>query len=358
MNLKINDRIKVRNIEFFNKFSVNLKYDSVGSTFAFSYYFDPKNDEHRELSCVSHFHEATVQHNGETLVTGYILSEVFNSNNVKQLVQCAGYSLPGVLEDCQIPPSLYPLQSDGLTLRQIAKKLLQPFNIKMIVDSSVSSKMDIVYDKTTAKESDSIKSYLTDLASQRDIIITHNEYGNLVFTKIKANMIPLLTFEPGNNSIPFTNMSMSFSGQPMHSEITVMKQASSDGGNAGETTISNPYVPIVYRPKVLIQNSGDDNSIEDAAKNALAAELKNINLIIDTDRWDVDGKIIRPNNLISVINPELYIFKKTNWFIESVDYSGDEKGERAKITCVPVEVYNGKTPTNIFVDVHQNAGRL
>lgn len=358
MILRINDRIKVRKVDFFNQFSLSLKYDSIASSFAFSFYFDPKNPDHRELSCVSHFHEAIVEHNGEKLVTGYILSQVFNSSEVKELVQFAGYSLPGVFEDCEIPPSLYPLQSDGLTLRQIAQRLIGPFKIKMIVDPAVSSRMDKVYEKITAKESDTIKAYLTELATQRNIIITHNENGNILFTEAKAKSIPILHFEPGDNSIPFTTMSMSFGGQQLHSDITVMKEAGSDGGNAGEFTIKNPYVPIVYRPKVIIQNSGDDNSTEDVAKNALAAELKNIVLTIVTDRWEVDGKIIKPNNLISVINPELFIFKKTNFFIESINFIGDNTKTTATITCVLPEVYNGKTPKNIFVDPHENFPRI
>jgi prophage tail gpP-like protein len=358
MILKINDRIKIRKVDFFNTFNLNLRYDSIASTFAFSFYFDPNNPDHRELSCVSHFHEAIVEHNGETLVTGYILSEVFNSSSVKELVQFGGYSLPGVLEDCEIPYSSYPLESINLSLRQIAQKLLGPFKLKMVIDPAIASLMDVIYDKTTAKESDTIKGYLTELASQRNIIISHTEKGEILFTRAKVNRTPILNFEPGNNSIPFTNMSMSFSGQGLHSEITVVKQANSEGGNEGRYTVQNPYVPIVYRPKVIIQNSGDDNSTADAARNALAAELKNITLKITTDRWEANGKLIRPNNLITVVNPELFLFKKTNWFIESVDFTGDQQKTTAVITCVLPEVYNGQVPKNIFVDPHQNFPRI
>ncbi len=355
MILKINDRIRVRTIDKFNKFTLDLRYDSFSSTFGFEFYFDPKNADHKELACVSHFHEAVVEHNGEVLVTGYILSQVFNSSNVKEMTQFAGYSLPGVLEDCEIPPSLYPLQSDGLTLKEIASKLLAPFKIKMSIDSSVASKMDIAYDKTTAKETQNIKQYLTELAAQRNIIISHDVNGVLLFTSSKADRPPILHFENENNSIPFTHMGLSFGGQPMHSDITVIKQASSKGGNAGEATVTNPYVPIVYRPKVLVQSSGDDNSTQEAAQNALAAELKNIVLTITTDRWEVDGKILKPNNIISVLNPECYLYKKTNFFIEKINFTGDNEKTTAVLTCVLPEVYNGKVPKNIFVDPHKNS---
>ena len=100
MNLKIDHRLGVINVKFFSDFHLLLKYDSIASTFGISFYFDPKNKEHAEMACVSHFHECILQHNGETLITGYILSQSFDFNSKKQLVKIGGYSKTGVLEDC------------------------------------------------------------------------------------------------------------------------------------------------------------------------------------------------------------------------------------------------------------------
>lgn len=353
--LVINDRINIRTVKFFNNFTLDLKYDSIASTFAFSFYFDPRNPDHAELACVSHFHEAQVYYNGELIVTGYILSESFRHSSTKELVKITGYSLGGTLGDCQIPPSLYPLQSDGLSLKQIAGKLIAPFKIKMIIDPEVESKMNIAYETTTAQETQSIYDYLTELAAQRNIVISHNALGSVLFTQAKTNKPPLLTFGE-SNSIPYTSMDLTFNGQPMHSEITVIKQASKKGGNAGQVTINNPFVPIVYRPKVITQSSGDDNDTYEAALNALTEEIKGITLHIVTDRWDVNGKIIKPNNIISVTDPEIYLYKKADWFIESMKLEGNSQKTTASITCVLPEVYNGKIPKNIFVDKHKNTG--
>jgi prophage tail gpP-like protein len=352
MNLKINDRIKVRNIAFFNNFSMELRYDAVASTFRFGFYFDETNPDHKELACVSHFHEAIVEHNGERLVTGYILSEAFSQSPTYDLTTFGGYSKAGVLEDCPIPVEAYPLQSDGLSLREIAQKYLAPFNVKMLVSPSVAAKMDVKYETTTAKESQSVKSYLTELAAQRNIVISHDEYGSILFTQANTKGNPVAHFEDG---IAGVNMALSFNGQGIHSHITVVKQADSDGGNAGEYTIVNPYCPIVYRPTVVVQNSGDDVSSEDAARNALASELKNIVLKITMDRWDIDGKLVRPNRMVSVLSPRLFLYKRTSWFVESVAYEGNPESLSATLTCVRPEVYNGEYPVNIFVDPHRNS---
>lgn len=350
MILKINDRIRQRQINFFNDFTLSLRHDAIGSTFSFGFYFNPENPEHKEVMCIGHYHLCTIEHNGELLLTGMILSQKFSGKNTRQYATISGYSLPGVLEDCEIPTSLYPLQSDGLSLKQIAEKLLNPFNLKMKIDESVSSKMNSSFDTSVAKESQNIKSYLSSLASQKNIVLTHTEKGELLFTSAKTNMKPIAHF---GEDIPATDMDLSFDGQKMHSHITVLKQADSDGGNAGEHTIRNPYViNTVFRPKVITQNSGKDTETGDAARNALSEELKGITLKISTDRWIIDGKIIKPNNIISVKNPSVFLYKESKWFIDGVDLKGNEKETTAVLHCVLPEVYNNNTPEYLWKGIN------
>ena len=360
MILKINDRFRNRKVLFFNQFSLNLVYNSNASQFRFQFYFDPNNPEHKELACVTHFHEVTLEHEGQLLLTGVITSQQFRTSSVKQLSSFSGYSKPGVLSDCQIPPSIYPLQSDGLSLQQIASKLIQPFRrnygLEMVIDPAVQSRMNQTFETSTASETQTIMDYLSGIAKQKNIIISHDERGRLLFTEAKTDIEPILNFDLRNGSIPGTNFSMSYDGQGMHSHITVQKQASIDGGNAGEETIRNPYViGSVYRPAVKSQTSGDDNQTFSAAQRALSNELKGLTLEIDTDRWIVDNKILRPNNTISIIAPEIYIYRKVNFFIESINFEGDETQTVATLNCVLPEVYNGKTPQSIFKNINLHA---
>lgn len=391
MELKINDRIKIRTIELFNNFELTLRHDSVASTFSFSFYFDPKNVDHAELACVSHWHEAIVYHNGEKLVTGYIVSNTFRDSSVKETAQIAGYSKPGILEDCDIPVELYPLETNGLSLKQITERIIKKFGLKLIIDADAKSESTKAFitdsapnidengrivessnavnsvtqnysmpdrvnreiTKATAPESKNIKSYLTELATQRNVIISHDSDGNLLFTEPKTTAAPLAHFEGG---VIGTSVSLSYSGQGLHSHITVIRQADEDGGSPAEFTIRNPYVPILYRPKVVIQTSGDDITIQEFAQKELAKELKNVKLIITTDRWEISGKMIKPNNFITAKSPDLYLYKTATFFIESVNLKGNAKETTAVLTCTLPEVYNGAAPKNIFVDAHKNSG--
>lgn len=351
MILKINDRIRTRQLEFFNQFKLSLKFDSVGSVFSFDYYFDPNNTEHKELSCIGHFHTCTIEHNDELLVTGQVLSINFTGAAQRQLVSIGGYALPGILEDCDIPPDT-ALQTEGLNLRQIAQQLCNRFGLKLVVDAAASA-VDEVFDITTAKDGQNIKSYLTELAAQKDIVISHTAQGALLFTKAVTKN-PIFDFDFTTGAMPGTNMVLNFNGQAMHSHITVRGQADVDAGNASESTVRNPYVfpEAVYRPKVITQSSGTDIDSDKAARHALAAELKNLKLTIQLDRWIINGKIIRPGNYITVLNPEIYLYKKSTWFIEQVDFAGNEKEMIATLQCVLPEVYNGQTPEYLFKGIN------
>ena len=355
--LKINDRIRNRKVEFFNNWQLRLVHDSVGSTFSFSYYFNPNNSELKEMSCVTHFHEVTLEYNDELLVTGVITSQKFFQEAQNKLVTISGYSKPGVLEDCQIPPSIYPLQSNGLTLSQIADKLVNPFRknygLDFEIDPDVLSKMNKVYKVSTASATQSIKDYLSTICSQRNIILTHNEKGNLYFTTANTTGNPILEFDTTKETIPGTNFVLEYNGQMMHSHITIMGQSSIDGGNSREYTLRNPYViGTVYRPKVIEQSSGDDNDTKEFARRELGNELSSLKLTITTDRWVIDGKIIKPNNIITVYAPDLYIYHKSNWFIQSIEFNSDSEKTIAKLNCVLPEVYNSDEIISIFREIN------
>jgi prophage tail gpP-like protein len=279
------------------------------------------------------------------------MNQKFTDAASKSLVSFSGYSLPGFLEDCQIDPTSYPLQNDGLTLREISERMLKPFGLRMAVHSQVASAMDEAFAETTAEATETVKDYLTKLAAQKGVIITHDSAGTVIFTRADTSRQPIIHYQKDGGT-PFTSMELDFNGQGMHSDITVVQQADDEGDNAGESSISNPYVPFVHRPRVVTQTSGTDVDTDKAARMALSNELKNLKLTITTDRWEIDGKVIKPNNMITVVNPRVYLYKKTRWFIEQVDLKGDQNGTTATLTCALPEVYNDQVPQYLFKGIN------
>ncbi len=260
----------------------------------------------------------------------------------------AGYTTTGVLEDCEIPLQCYPLQTNRLTLLENCQRICKPFGINVVVDASVQEKANQKITKTTASESQSAKDYLAELCASRQILLSHTNKGELLLTQANTKQDPIYYFNGPSKGFAFT---LDINGQGMHSEIGALRQARkrAGGGTIGQTVINNPYVSV-FRTAVKKQTSGDNNAdTNTTARNILSDELKSIVLTIEIEDFYLNGLFVKPGQLISITNPELYIFSPTSFFIESVKYKQNSNENTATLTCYLPEVYNNETPKNIFL---------
>lgn len=322
-----------KNFEYFSEYTITLSYNTIASTFSFNALSSILG-----MPLVYSFVEL-YDDNNELLITGYILSSAYKVSASPEQEVYPGYSITGVLEDCSIP---YPFQFDNLSLREITTKLLAPYGLSFVVDPSVNKDMDKVYKISSPSDSASVKDYISAMASQRGIILTHDNKGRLVFTKIDPSKLsPVASFIDGNGG--FTEMSLTANGQKMHSSITVVRQASVDNSDAGESTINNPYVTNRHRPLTKILTNGDIFDLKTAARNELSRELMDITLTIETTLF------VKPGNLIEVLAPSLKIRKKTNWFVTQTTIKGTTEGVTYSLQCVLPDVFTTNPVKNIFL---------
>lgn len=339
-------KLRIENEEYtrFSSFSIDLEFDAIASTFTFDFYFDPDNENHRRILRPGEYPEAQVIYDQEVIATGKIITPDLAYSSEPEFVSIECYSHTGVLEDCNPPLDVFPLELQKQNLKQIAQKFIEPFNIKLSIDPAVQNEATKVYEKIEADETESIKGFLSNLASQRNIILTHDQGGNLVLTKAKTSSQAIGLISEGQPGVEF---SLNFDGQSMHSPITVMGQQSNSGGNASEATVENPLVND-FRPKTISQSSGDNQDTEKAAQNARSSELANLSLEISMDRWKINNQVIKPNTVIKVQSDRLFINEPIDFFIKSVSLTGSEQPGTATINVVLPEVFTGQKPRQIF----------
>jgi hypothetical protein len=376
MRIEINDRLRNRKLEFFTDVDIHMKYDSLGSTFQFRYKFDPANSEQKEFSCVAHYHIAKIIDGKDLLMTGYVTSQEFEDGPEENLVRIGGYSRPGVLQDCNIPtgePTSWldaskhgyakevlnkswpqSLQYVNMSLAEITQRMCNPFNIGVVVDASVATEANQAYETVEAKDKQSIKNFICQLASQKNIIVTDDVNGNVKLTRPRITT-PVFHFE--GKELPCTKMNMKFNGPGMHSHIKVFQQADAFDGETpmSEAITENPYVFTVFRPKVVMQDAGNANDSGSAGKNTLSDELRNIPLTLELSSWRLKGQIVKPGMIISVTNPKVYLYKKSNWFVEEVHLKGNASSQTATLKCVIPEIYTGETPSYLFKGINLHA---
>ena len=371
-------RLEINGVTFsnFNNYEINLMFNAVASSFKFTAQYD-FIDKLIDYPVCYIYNDA-----GELLIKGTVLPPTLKSSSMPETTTVQGYSSSGVLEDCQMPVSLYPLQFDGMNLAEITDRLLSAFLFtysysdlvkddlfkvhekvqaklakptqtildkitdKLLSDFSYNDlvKDDLfkVYEKVSVNPTQTIKEFLTQLATERNIILSNNNDGSLLFTRLDTTRLtPVDTFEVGKHGIK--KMALQINGQKLHNPIWVIGQAGEMAeGDATEYMITNPYVAY-FRPKVVVAEISEEFDAKKTARNELGKELGNILLTFETTKFN------KPGQLILVQNADLKINNLTEFFIQSVKIKGGSNDvEMYTYICVLKDVYTDNDVINIL----------
>lgn len=392
-----------RAIKLYNEVSINLKFDAIASTFSLKCYFNPDLAADKTTFKPFSYRTITIKYGGVLVLTGTVLSHTFGSagDPPKQWVTISGYSITGILGDSSL--GIYKTaegrtdyQYKGMTLQQIAEQLCGRFPLKVIVDKELlqDDNFTTPFPELNINPATFIGDFLNDLCSHKNVVLSHNQYGNVVLTRARVSKIkttqasyvkappvggegqayvesssssdkdrPILySFtKPGKSA----DMSLTCDGQRMHRAIQVVGQQ--DEGNAVDEMIINPYVPGTnatdFRPGVghwgkkfrpwlrfrkVIQKIGGPSDTIVTARALLSAELKNVNLSITVPGWTLGGNLITPNQLVVVKNPDVYCYNETKWFIQSATLNMDENKTWTVIGCALPDCFTADTPKNVF----------
>jgi prophage tail gpP-like protein len=353
-------RIGDRTITQWEKLTVTLKFDSVASTFAMESYFDPRSSADRVTFQPFYYLGVVITHNNTRVLSGTTLGVRFKSGPEKKLTVITGYSATGVLQDCP-----YIDIANGLSLTELANRAIQSYGIAVKVSPDVKDVADALFSTNDIDGTQSVFSIINSVASQRHIIVSHDEYGNVLLTRGNTDQAPIYNFDNTVNAFPATSMEFDCDGQRMHNIISVLRQRDIAFPNVNaDTSLKNPFLeqrytfgPLTnqtyktwFRPTLIRQTAPLVNlpDLELTARNELAKELRSMALIIEMDGWLLNGKLVRPNQIITVKDPDLYLFNPTKFFIEEVQLVSDAQKQVAILKCVLPEVYNNKEVKNIF----------
>lgn len=327
---------------FFDKVIINEKLDSVASIFSFDARFNQNNPAHKKIFRPLSYNSVQIYDDNNVLrVNGTLVTTALGSNSQRDLQNVSGYSKAGILEDCSIPISSYPLERINVSLTDIATRLLAPFGISFTVEKSAQRSMKEIYAKTTAEPTDTVKDFLSKLASQKNIVLGHTAEGNLIFFKpdIHAKAKAFLTEE---NTI---TMSLGVNGQAMHSNISVIRQPSKDNTSLSAVdTITNPMV-LSKRSIVKTLSSGTETDTKHAADNVLADELKNISIDVELKKYIN----VRCGDIVDVHNHEIFLFQRTRLMVSELTISQSKSEQSMSLKLVLPETFTGQTPKNIFL---------
>ncbi len=329
-----------KRFRFWDGVQVTRSLDQM-DTVEFGSPFNETDKNFREIFRPFSYKSCEVTVGGELLFTGTLVGVSPNVGE-KKTVQASCYSLPGVLNDCTPPASSFPLEFDGQGLRDIAEALITPFGLDIIFDEDQGA----VFERAACNSGQRILSFLAGLAKQRNLVISSNEAGAVVFLRSTELGQPVAILEQGQS--PLTKVMPSFSPQEYYSHITGIEPITIGLGGS-QYTIQNPRLNGVLRPMTFDVPDTPDADVKTAVAAKAGRMFGNAaSYSIEVSTWrDPQGALWTPNTTLKLLAPNAMIYSSYEFVIRSVRFNRTSKSASAVIDLALPGAFSGETPETL-----------
>jgi len=325
-------------------------------TIALSAPFEAERKEFRALFRPLSFQDIEVTVGNVALFTGILVDVLPNVTPDSRMVECSGYSRPGVLQDCTPPADSLPLEWKNATFRTIATDLCARFGIDVDFNLTDDSPFSLVgldpngslkeYKSKSAikEESGDAWSFLAKLAKQRNALLTSSTLGRLKIWRADPDTTPVVQLKGGLP--PLLQVRPTFQPQEYFSEITCFSPKTRKK-KGSQYTVQNPRLPSVIRPHCFKADDSEDADAPAAAAakagrmfgNAASFTIEGI------PTWrDPSGALWRPNSLLRLEAPDCMIYEPTDLLIRSVTFRQAAEAETADLEVVFPGSFSGEAP--------------
>ena len=324
---------------YFTDYSITFEIDTF-DTFSFSAPFDKDLFNYRESFRPFSYKPVAIYYGKNLILTGVLLAPESSATPGRKEVSIKGYSKPGILNDCMMPISSFPLEFNNQTLKQITPSICKSYGLKYRFLSSSGNpfeKVSIGIDKNAF-------SFLSDLSTQRGLLLSNDTQGNLIFWKSGTGN-NIASFKEGD--LPFISCNSTFNYQSFYSHITGIT-STTESKNSAKYTYENKYLTKmgILRNYNFIASDSKDSEIKQAVlakAGQMFGECVSYELKVQGHK-DRGGSLYEKNKLISLYSPNAMIYKETILLIKSLTMSHTINGDMTSFDLVLPGSYTGEIP--------------
>lgn len=333
--------ISGQRFRFWEKVVITKSIDNM-DTIIFGSPFDASSPMDREIFRPFSYKSVEITVGGAPFFRGTMVSVDPVLEESKQTVTVGGYSLPGVLNDCTAPASSFPLEFNGQGLREIAKTLAAPFGINVVFKAEQGA----IFERVALEPGKMVLSFLIDLAKQRNLVITSDPEGSLVFTQSILTGVPVAKLEQGAS--PVVSVASVFNPQGYYSHITGIEPVVV-GLKGSQHTVKNDKVSGVLRPFTFKAPDTIDSNLPEAVSAKMGrmfGQMVSYSVFVATWR-DPSGKMWEPNTIVTLQAKNVMIYSEYKFLIKSVEFTRDGTSKTAVLNLIIPGAYSGKIPEKL-----------
>lgn len=304
--------------------------------------FEPERSLFRETFQPFSYKPLELRVGDEVLFTGTLVGVDPDTSSDARIVKVTAYSKPAVLTDVVEPASAYPLELNGLSLEQVATRLLEPFGLEVQLDDDEGA----TFRRVAIEPQDAVLPFLIELAKQRGLVISDTAAGALrIWKSIEAGTTPVARFAEGEP--PLRSVRSTFAPQRYFSELTGIAKARS--GRAGSRfTVQNPHLEVL-RPGAVQLDDTDDADVPTATEARLGRMFGNaLAVAISLPTWRTSaGDLWEPNTALLLEAPGAMIYRQTEFLIRTVALRQDAESIVAELGLVLPGAFSGEAPAEL-----------
>jgi prophage tail gpP-like protein/phage tail protein X len=327
--------------EFWESLTITRSLDSIDS-FSFSAPFEFDSPGFRNLFVPFTYKPILIYVGSDLILKGIVISIRPNLDSRSSTIEVTGYSLPGILNDCNMPYQPNKFEFLNVNLLDIAKALSKPFGLSVNASVNVGAVFPTVKIKPTQK----IYNFLSDLAKKRNLILSNNLEGELIFLQSGETGNPVANLEVGKGVV--TAISADFNEQEYYSHLTGITFVDTDIPG-GQYTEKNPFLLNRIRPITFTAKDTDTANIKTTVNAKTGRMFANmLTYSISVASWiDTNRKLWEPNTTISLLAPQVFVYNKYDFIVRSVEFTKDANSETAIIELIPPGGFSGKIPEKL-----------
>lgn len=310
------------------------------STVSFKAPFEPERREFRDTFRPFSFKPIEIDVGDERLFTGVMVGVPASVDANARSVSVTGYALPGVIENCTEPESEVPYEFRKLSLKEIAEALAGPFGLG--VDFRVDP--GAVFKEAKLEEDGRIFAFLTELAKQRNIVLSNTPDGLLLCWQSVGTGSPIARLLGGLP--PLVRVEPSFDPQQYFSQITGFASAKR-GRKGGKWTESNPHLTGVLRPFNFKLDDTEPADGPEATRAKLGRMFGQVSSwsISDIPTWRTPGGALWSDNTTVLVQADdAMIYRESELLVRSVSLKQTATAESATLDVVLPGAYSGDVP--------------
>jgi prophage tail gpP-like protein len=351
-----NVALYIGEVQFANWQSIEITLGlDVVDTIALSAPFEADRKEFRALFRPLSYPTIQTTLDGTPLFTGTLIDILPDVSAESRTVECSGYSLPGVLDDCTPPASALPLEWRGVGLKAIAEATCAPFGLdvdfrlendppfeKVALDPLGQTKES--RDKKAIREEGTPWAFLTTLAQQRNAVLSSTAEGRLLIWQAETGR-PIAKLEGG--APPLVRVRPTFNPQDYFSEVTCFSPKTRKK-KGSKHTASNMLLTGVVRPHCFRADDSEDADAPEAAKAKLGRMCANaVGFTIESiPTWrNPQGQLWQPNTTIQLLAPDAMVYELTDMLIRAVTLRQEKDSETADLVVVFPGAFSGEMPS-------------